>query len=119
MATVAVSPADAMKLMAAQQEGTLYLALRPGSAEQGWTFVPDYYYYMSGSAEASRRSSSADGLRAGRFITGAGRCFKNAVLCITGAVLCTGAVFRRRRTDSGSHPGQCSQSGTGEIRGAT
>lgn len=53
MATVAVSPADAMKLMAAQQEGTLYLALRPGSAEQGWTFVPDYYYYMSGSAEAS------------------------------------------------------------------
>lgn len=57
MATVAVSPSDAMKLIAAQQEGTLYLALRPGGADQGWSFVPDYFYYMSGSSGAAGQSA--------------------------------------------------------------
>ena len=57
-ATVAVSPEDVLKIMAAQQEGTLYIALRPYQSDWQDPPVPDYYYYMSGSDQNGASASA-------------------------------------------------------------
>ena len=49
--TLAVSPSDVLKIDAAMQEGTLFLALRPDIPDESYTVIPDYFQYLAGGEE--------------------------------------------------------------------
>ena len=51
MVTIAVNPTDVLKVEAALQEGTLYLALRPDIPDESYKVIPDYFQYMAGGDE--------------------------------------------------------------------
>ena len=51
LVTLAVNPTDVLKIEAAMQEGTLYLALRPDIPDESYTVIPDYFQYMAGGDE--------------------------------------------------------------------
>lgn len=57
-ATVALKPADALKLAAASQEGTLYLVLRPFKPRDMYTFDTDYAGVPQGNGQAASSSSA-------------------------------------------------------------
>jgi len=60
MATIAVTPADVLKIAAAEKEGTLYIALRPDRPEESYAYVPDYFQYMaSGKEEQANQQQQA------------------------------------------------------------
>lgn len=51
MVTIAVAPADVLKIEAALHEGTLYMALRPDTPSDEYSVVPDYFQYTAGGKE--------------------------------------------------------------------
>lgn len=55
-ATVALKPADALKLAAASQEGTLYLVLRPFKPRDMYTFDTDYAGVPQGNGQSAAPS---------------------------------------------------------------
>lgn len=57
-ATVALKPADALKLAAASQEGTLYLVLRPFKPRDMYTFDTDYAGVPQGNGQQSSSAPS-------------------------------------------------------------
>lgn len=57
-ATVALKPADALKLAAESQEGTLYLVLRPFKPRDMYTFNTDYAGVPQGNGQAASSSSA-------------------------------------------------------------
>lgn len=57
-ATVALKPADALKLAAESQEGTLYLVLRPFKPRDMYTFDTDYAGVPQGNGQAASSSSA-------------------------------------------------------------
>lgn len=57
-ATVALKPADALKLAAESQEGTLYLVLRPFKSRDMYTFDTDYAGVPQGNGQAASSSST-------------------------------------------------------------
>ena len=57
-ATVALKPADALKLAAESQEGTLYLVLRPFKPRDMYTFDTDYAGVPQGNGQAASSSST-------------------------------------------------------------
>ena len=57
-ATVALKPADALKLAAESQEGTLYLVLRPFKPCDMYTFDTDYAGVPQGNGQAASSSST-------------------------------------------------------------
>ena len=57
-ATVALKPADALKLAAASQEGTLYLVLRPFKPRDMYTFDTDYAGVPQGTSQSASSSSA-------------------------------------------------------------
>lgn len=57
-ATVALKPADALKLAAASQEGTLYLVLRPFKPRDMYTFDTDYAGVPQGNGQSASSSSA-------------------------------------------------------------
>lgn len=57
-ATVALKPADALKLAAASQEGTLYLVLRPFKPRDMYTFDTDYAGVPQGSGQQASSAPS-------------------------------------------------------------
>jgi len=57
-ATVALKPADALKLAAESQEGTLYLVLRPFKPRDMYTFDTDYAGVPQGTGQAASSSSA-------------------------------------------------------------
>lgn len=56
MVTIAVPPADVLRIQGALQEGTLCLALRPDIPSESYTVVPDYFQYMAGGEDAKQES---------------------------------------------------------------
>lgn len=58
-ATVALKPADALKLAAESQEGTLYLVLRPFKPRDMYTFDTDYAGVPQGNGQAASSSSAS------------------------------------------------------------
>lgn len=57
-ATVALKPADALKLAAASQEGTLYLVLRPFKPRDMYTFDTDYAGVPQGNGQQTAAPSA-------------------------------------------------------------
>ena len=57
-ATVALKPADALKLAAASQEGTLYLVLRPFKPRDMYTFDTDYAGVPQGNGQQTAATSA-------------------------------------------------------------
>lgn len=57
-ATVALKPADALKLAAASQEGTLYLVLRPFKPRDMYTFDTDYAGVPQGNGQQTATPSA-------------------------------------------------------------
>lgn len=57
-ATVALKPADALKLAAESQEGTLYLVLRPFKPRDMYTFDTDYAGVPQGNGQSASSSSA-------------------------------------------------------------
>lgn len=57
-ATVALKPADALKLAAASQEGTLYLVLRPFKPRDMYTFGTDYAGVPQGNGQQTAAPSA-------------------------------------------------------------
>ena len=57
-ATVALKPADALKLAAASQEGTLYLVLRPFKPRDMYTFDTDYAGVPQGNGQQASSAPS-------------------------------------------------------------
>ena len=57
-ATVALKPADALKLAAESQEGTLYLVLRPFKPRDMYTFDTDYAGVPQGTGQSASSSSA-------------------------------------------------------------
>lgn len=57
-ATVALKPADALKLAAASQEGTLYLVLRPFKPRDMYTFDTDYAGVPQGNGQQTEAPSA-------------------------------------------------------------
>lgn len=57
-ATVALKPADALKLAAASQEGTLYLVLRPFKPRDMYTFDTDYAGVPQGNGQQTTAPSA-------------------------------------------------------------
>lgn len=57
-ATVALKPADALKLAAVSQEGTLYLVLRPFKPRDMYTFDTDYAGVPQGNGQAASGASA-------------------------------------------------------------
>lgn len=57
-ATVALKPADALKLAAASQEGTLYLVLRPFKPRNMYTFDTDYAGVPQGNGQQASSAPS-------------------------------------------------------------
>lgn len=58
-ATVALKPADALKLAAASQEGTLYLVLRPFKPRDMYTFDTDYAGVPQGNGQQTAAPSAS------------------------------------------------------------
>lgn len=58
-ATVALKPADALKLAAESQEGTLYLVLRPFKPRDMYTFDTDYAGVPQGNGQDASSSSAS------------------------------------------------------------
>lgn len=58
-ATVALKPADALKLAAESQEGTLYLVLRPFKPRDMYTFDTDYAGVPQGTGQSASSSSAS------------------------------------------------------------